>query len=161
LLDTETFKVVVASTPLVSIDLIVERKDGHILVGLRRNRPAMNCWFVPGGRIRKNETMDQAFSRVCEDELGFSQKRSGARFIGVHEHFYDDSVFGGSVHCPSTHYLALAFHLRLKDQALSLPTGQHRTYKWESPDQLLISDLVHPYVKEYIQGLRTVFGSAK
>src|ERR1700731_1256733 len=99
---------VVRMTPLVSIDLIVT--DGHrrVLVGQRRNRPARNAWFVPGGRIRKDETLDEAFTRIVNDELGItSVERSAARFYGVYEHRYADN-FAGEPGI-STHYIVLAY----------------------------------------------------
>ncbi|TOB15241.1 NUDIX domain-containing protein, partial [Vibrio parahaemolyticus] len=55
-LDEQTFKLVVASTPLVSIDLIIRNSKRQILLGQRTNRPAQGFWFVPGGRICKDET---------------------------------------------------------------------------------------------------------
>src|SRR3954466_13792753 len=49
------FADVVRLAPLVSIDLVIRDPDGDVLVGLRTNAPAKGFWFVPGGRIRKNE----------------------------------------------------------------------------------------------------------
>lgn len=54
-LDATTFETVVASTPLISIDLLVKNKKGEYLLGLRNNRPAQGYWFVPGGRIQKTK----------------------------------------------------------------------------------------------------------
>ena len=45
MLELEMFKAVIASTPLVSIDLIVMNSQGEILMGLRNNRPAQGYWF--------------------------------------------------------------------------------------------------------------------
>ncbi len=73
-LDELTFKTVVASTPLVSMDLIVRNKRDQVLLGLRTNRPAQGFWFVPGGRICKDETFEQAFVRLTEMELGQPHK---------------------------------------------------------------------------------------
>jgi colanic acid biosynthesis protein WcaH len=50
-LDDTTFKTVIASTPLISIDLVVKNTKGEYLLGYRNNRPAQGFWFVPGGRI--------------------------------------------------------------------------------------------------------------
>ncbi|WP_338062250.1 NUDIX domain-containing protein [Vibrio variabilis] len=68
-LDKETFTTVIESTPLVSIDLLIENSKGQVLLGLRNNRPAQGFWFVPGGRILKNEKLDDAFMRLCQEEL--------------------------------------------------------------------------------------------
>lgn len=50
-LSQEDFATVVRSTPLISIDLIVENERGEFLLGKRTNRPAQGFWFVPGGRV--------------------------------------------------------------------------------------------------------------
>ena len=84
-LDETTFKTVIASTPLISIDLVVKNTKGEYLLGYRNNRPAQGFWFVPGGRILKDETMDDAFIRLCKDELGVALMRQQAFFLGPFE----------------------------------------------------------------------------
>jgi colanic acid biosynthesis protein WcaH len=69
-LEKQVFTTVIDSTPLVSIDLLVENTDGKVLLGYRNNRPAKGYWFVPGGRILKDESMDDAFKRLTLAELG-------------------------------------------------------------------------------------------
>jgi colanic acid biosynthesis protein WcaH len=63
-LEKDTFKTVIASTPLVSIDLVVTNQNGEALLGKRLNRPAKDFWFVPGGRILKEESLAAAFRRT-------------------------------------------------------------------------------------------------
>ena len=69
-LSQEDFATVVRATPLISIDLIVENERGEFLLGQRTNRPAQGYWFVPGGRVQKDETLAQAFERLTLAELG-------------------------------------------------------------------------------------------
>ncbi len=71
-LEETVFSQVVASTPLISIDLILKSPDNLILLGERLNKPAQGFWFVPGGRVYKNESLDNAFVRITESELGSS-----------------------------------------------------------------------------------------
>jgi len=106
-LDLPTFQTVVASTPLVAIDLVVRNGRGEVFLGLRVNRPAYGFWFVPGGRIRKNESLDSAFRRITQDELGRPFERATARLLGVYEHFYEDSVFANAGFGPDTHFVVL------------------------------------------------------
>ena len=77
-LDKETFRTVVRSAPLVSIDLVVINSQGQVLLGQRTNRPAQGFWFVPGGRILKNEAMAAAFLRLSKAELGFASELGDA-----------------------------------------------------------------------------------
>jgi colanic acid biosynthesis protein WcaH len=45
MLAEDTFKKIVASTALVSIDLLVRDTQGNILLGKRVNRPAQGAWW--------------------------------------------------------------------------------------------------------------------
>lgn len=146
-LEATTFETVVASTPLISIDLLVENERGEFLLGLRKNRPAQGYWFVPGGRVRKNESLDEAFRRLTRIEIGFELARSEASFKGVHEHFYKNSAFGGS---PSTHYVVLAYHIKIAEAAIVICSEQHNGSKWMS-QAVIKTKLVHPYTKIYFE----------
>jgi len=70
MLSSEDFKLVVQSAPLFSIDLVVLNEKNQILVGKRKNAPAKGYWFVPGGRVFKNEPLAEAFARITRTELG-------------------------------------------------------------------------------------------
>ena len=68
MLDDQIFKTVVDSAPLVSIDILL-KKDNKILLGKRINKPAQGYFFSTGGRVNKNETIDNAMERVALSEL--------------------------------------------------------------------------------------------
>jgi len=141
---------VVRLTPLVAIDLLVRDAHGRVLLGHRRNRPARGTWFVPGGRILKDETLDAAFSRIADAELGIAKlARSSARFEGVFEHHYSDNFAGEPG--VSTHYIVLAYALSV---ASAQPVGrpdQHSEYLWLTPHELLARDDVHENTKAYFR----------
>ncbi|ETK24479.1 GDP-mannose mannosyl hydrolase [Pseudomonas sp. FH1] len=148
-LDLPTFQTVVASTPLVAIDLVVRNGRGEVFLGLRVNRPAYGFWFVPGGRIRKNESLDSAFRRITQDELGRPFERATARLLGVYEHFYEDSVFANAGFGPDTHYVVLSYCLELDDSTLQPPAEQHQQYRWWPQDELRFSSRVHENTRAY------------
>lgn len=144
-LSQEDFATVVRATPLISIDLVVENPAGEYLLGLRTNRPAQGFWFVPGGRVQKDETLADAFARLTEAELGQRFTLADGEFYGVWQHFYDDNFSGKDF---STHYIVLGFRLRVND-ALKLPDAQHSSYLWLTPEQLLARDDVHENSRAY------------
>ena len=149
-LDGEQFKGVVGTTPLISIDLIVRNTISQALLGRRNNRPAQGDWFVPGGRITKNETIADAYARLLYKELGVKGGSiDDAKFLGVYQHFYADSVFGDS---PSTHYIVLGFEICLESVDIcSVPLDQHDDYKWFDEAALLEMSEVHHYTKDYFR----------
>lgn len=141
---------VVRLTPLVAIDLIVSDAKGRVLIGHRRNRPARDTWFVPGGRIYKDETLDAAFARIADAELGVANlARSAARFEGVFEHHYSDNF--AAEPAVSTHYIVLAYALSLTGAASIGRPDQHSDYLWLAPAELLARADVHENTKAYFR----------
>jgi len=146
-----TFRAVIENAPLVSIDLVVRNATGMVLLGRRINRPAQGSWFVPGGRVRKNEYLSQAFSRLAKEELGITCKIEDAVYLGLYEHFYQDSIYTkGSVEV-STHYIVNCFEVRLDFLNKSFPIDQHNQYSWFSESELLVSPDVHMHTKWYFE----------
>jgi colanic acid biosynthesis protein WcaH len=148
-LDDKEFFQVVTNAPLVSIDLIVKDERGRVLLGLRRNKPAQGFWFVPGGRVFKDERIEQALKRIGLEELGFPLDTSRVKFLGVFEHLYEDNVFGKPG--ISTHYVVLGCEVMQPMALDQLPSGQHEGWRfWELPD-LMKSDEVHRNTKAYFE----------
>lgn len=145
-LSSDDFRVVVDSTPLISIDLVVKSPDGRVLLGKRLNKPAKAFWFVPGGRVFKNERLADAFSRLTKAELGVEVAIQNARYLGLYEHFYNDSALSDTV---STHYVVNAFVVELSESVRTLPVEQHSDYQWLSEGELLSADDVHNHSKWY------------
>lgn len=138
----EKFKTIIDNTPLVSVDLIVKKQD-KVLLGKRVNRPAKGYWFTLGGRVLKNESIENAINRIAKVELGVSIDCS-PKFIGVFEHFYADSIFEGV----STHYVNIGYEIEVSDLEY-LPEDQHDDYRWFDIEELIQSDDVYSYVKDY------------
>ena len=145
-LEYELFKTIVKHTPLISIDLIIRNDKGEALLGQRLNRPAKNYWFVPGGRIFKDESFEDAFKRITYEELGVQTSLGEAIFLGVYEHFYNDNFSELDF---STHYVVHGYEIQINPQQLRLPTIQHNSYKWFDVEALLHSTIVHQYTKNY------------
>jgi len=84
-------------------------------------------------------------SRIAKNELNI-ELTSTLEFIGVFEHFYDDSIYENV----STHYVNIAYEYQV-EEIPGLPTEQHSEYKWFTIDELLESKQVHKYVKDYFR----------
>ncbi len=151
-LEQRIFSSIIEHTPLISIDLIVENEEGSFLLGQRLNKPAQNSWFVPGGRVQKNETLADAFMRLTHNELGQAYNIDDAVLIGPFTHIYDDNVFGDDF---GTHYVVLAYRLKIQSQLLQLPLyEQHSKYQWFTEEALVNSECVHLHTKWYFQSMQ-------
>jgi len=148
MLPYDSFLEIVQNSLLVAFDLIVRDPRGRVLVGLRSNRPARGYWFVPGGRVRKEETLPEAFRRLTEEELGLPlDLKQDARFYGLYEHLYEDNFAG--MPGVGTHYIVLAYEIRLDEIPDALPREQHSGYRWLPPEELLADPRVHLNTKNY------------
>ena len=84
-------------------------------------------------------------ARVALNELNIELK-SVPKFIGVFEHFYYDSIYKDL----STHYVNLAYEYEVEEKP-AFPTEQHSECQWFTVDELLNSDQVHKYTKNYFR----------
>ena len=149
-LDNKTFLRIIQATPLVSIDLLIRNRQGQVLLGKRSNRPAKGFWFVPGGRIRKNEPVNEALRRISEVELGVRIERAELR--GVFDHIYPDN-FAGEPGI-NTHYVVLAFEYELRPGEEMRPDGQHSELRWWDVAEALSSAEVHENTRAYFRADR-------
>jgi len=146
-MNIEDFGRIVALTPLVSIDLILRNEQDQVLLGYRRNRPAQHTWFVPGGRIRKDERFSDAWHRIADVELGVALP--APRLLGVYQHFYEDN--GPGLPDVSTHYVVIGCEAQLPVGAALQPDQQHGELRWWGVAELLASAEVHVNTKAYFQ----------
>ena len=117
---------VVRQTPLVSLDLVIRDTSNKILLGLRTNEPAKGSYFVPGGRILKDERLNDAFVRILKAETSLLIPIAEARFIGVYEHFYEVNFFNEPGF--GTHYVVLAYGLQIGSTSKLRADAQHSEY---------------------------------
>ena len=138
---------VIKHTQLISLDMIITNPEGKILLGKRKNEPAKGTWFVPGGRVYKNETFAKAGLRISEGELGVALPYD--REIGVYHHNYNNNFDNEDY---GTHYIVFAVAINLT-QDLVLNTDsmddQHEELKWFHSDELLADPNVHVFTKSY------------
>ena len=148
-LTEDEFAQVVRLAPLVSIDLIIRDANRNILVALRTNEPAKGVYFVPGGCIRKRETIENAFSRILKNETGCHASFADARFLGVFQHFYPASRFG--LYGNGTHYIVLAYEILFDRRPSIILDSQHATYRWMNENELTAATDVHENTKAYVR----------
>jgi colanic acid biosynthesis protein WcaH len=147
-LPNSAFRNVVKNTPLVSIDLVITDPSGAVLMGWRENEPAKRTWFVPGGRIRKDEKIADAFERIIRTETGLVKRLDESRFGGVYEHLYSTNCFEDAGF--GTHYCVLAYLIRLGERPHITIDSQHTRMEWLTPS----SADIHPYSRAYFDLLR-------
>jgi ADP-ribose pyrophosphatase YjhB (NUDIX family) len=70
-LSSDLYRQVVWYLPVVCVDVILQRRSDHsLLLFWRRDKPAANIWWWPGGRMLKGETFYSAACRKIREETG-------------------------------------------------------------------------------------------
>tara|TARA_S200000501_G_C20855830_1_gene757709 strand:+ start:1408 stop:1893 length:486 start_codon:yes stop_codon:yes gene_type:complete len=150
-LTKEDFSELVRLGPLVAIDLCILSSKG-ILLGKRNNAPAKSFYFVPGGRIRKNETILCALNRILKEETNISNKISSLdkKFLGVYEHFYEDNFFGNKEF--NTHYVVFSYLIKLQNKGIEdkiILDDQHSEFLWYDRNSKINNKEIHQNSKAY------------
>lgn len=161
-LSVDDFLRVVTTTPLVAIDLIVQNTKGQIFLGKRVNEPAKDFWFVPGGRIFKNETIKNALVRLLKEELGLDHFNGSFKLVGIYDHMYETCFYRPNPQITNTHYVVIGLMVQLEVKPEVKPKVepevvgsqslvQHSCFQWMAIEDLLENEMVHPNTKNYFR----------
>lgn len=68
-LPQEVFDLAASIVPMVNVDLLVQNKDGEVLLAWRDDGKNIG-WHIPGGIIRFKETFEERIQKTAKNELG-------------------------------------------------------------------------------------------
>jgi len=86
------YKFAVEHLPIVCVDVIFQRNDGKLLLFFRKDKPAANIWWWPGGRMFRGETFAATAERKIRDETGNpSLSVQAVGVVDVWNTFFPDS----------------------------------------------------------------------
>lgn len=131
--------------PVVTVDILL-CKNNRYLLGLRKNKPAKNQYFTPGGRLFKNESLAFASRRIAKDELNIEISQDDLIFVGIYQHLFEDSIYYGI----NSHCLNLAYKIEITGN-LKPQSSQHSQLKWFKSKEVTESKKVHQYTKTLIK----------
>ncbi len=149
MLSQDDYYRIIKQTQIVSVDLLIKNTDQKYLLGKRVNSPAKGFLFCPGGRVFKDESIQDAAKRVLKDEVGLEWGFITQDFIGAYEHVYSDNFRDDKF---GTHYISMAWLITLpnfKKISVKNMQNQHSGIAWMTSDDILKSDDVHKFVKYF------------
>jgi colanic acid biosynthesis protein WcaH len=120
------------SMPLPCIDLLITHKD-NLLLMLRNNEPGKDLWFTPGGRIFKDEKLEDTVKRVLSMETGLQPTKFTQ--ISTMSHMW-----------PEVHTVTTYYKVEVDSDKVKLDE-QHRDHRWINK----MEDGLHPYLAEMIE----------
>ncbi len=69
-LTDDEYSLVYSLVPRACVDLVIINGDSKILLTQRDIEPNKGRWHLPGGRLKKDESIAQAIKRISKSELG-------------------------------------------------------------------------------------------
>jgi ADP-ribose pyrophosphatase YjhB (NUDIX family) len=120
--------------PIATVGAIIERSDGKIL--LVRTHKWRNTLGVPGGKIERGETQENALKREILEETGLTIR--AVRFVLVQE-----SIDSPEFHKPA-HMLLLNYSCRVDDTTGIVLNDEAEAFLWATPNEALTLDLNAP-----------------
>jgi colanic acid biosynthesis protein WcaH len=142
-ISSELYNQIVENMPIPCVDMVLI-KDNKVLLILRKNKPAKNEWFFPGGRVLKNETLDQAVHRKIKEEIGIEVIIKAK--IGGYETIFKDGIFDNLK--TGTHTINVVFLVVPKDTTAPINLdNNHENFKWIDK----IGQDLHPYIKQVLK----------
>ncbi len=128
LIPDKIYRRITRLVPIACVDLIVTNNKGEILLLRRKNEPAKNEWWFPGGRVHFMETRKDAALRKLKEECGLRGKIE--KEIGT----YDLVPESGSHQ--RLHAITTAFQIHANGIHVKIDS-QSADYKWLLPDECL------------------------
>ncbi len=138
----ESYKMILDNMPIVCIDSVVVNADGEYLLVKRNNHPLKGEYWLPGGRLMKNETLREAVKRKMKQELGIDVEIE--RLMGFFETVFkktSTNIAGGF------HAVSFVFLLKPLQEKIVLD-NQSSSWNWfkELPEKLI--ELLQPFQEE-------------
>lgn len=118
----QTYKEILRVMPVCCVDLVITYNDKYLLLK-RAKEPAKGQWWLPGGRIRKNEKIRNAALRKAREETGLDCEFVSE--MGVNEGIFEAGPFGFGVHT-----VGIVCLLKAKTDKVKLDSN-HTTFKWD------------------------------
>ncbi|MFH0808039.1 MAG: NUDIX domain-containing protein [archaeon] len=136
----EKYKEILELMPIACVDLVIFY-CGKIFLAKRINEPVKGQWFLPGGRIMKNEKLNDVVMRKAKEETGLDVKI--IKPLMFDETMFNESSMKGVV--SGVHTVNLVYLVEAKNNKVKLD-AQNSEYKWID----IIDENWHPYVKRAI-----------
>ena len=139
------YKQILQNTTIITVDIVLLNKDKtQVLLFKRNNKPLKGEYYLPGGRIHKNEKLIDAAIRKSQEEFNLDLTENELQFGGFTEEFYDETIYENT----NLHDINFYYYYVLEDSSKKLKLDpQHTNYKWFDIKELNL----HTYIKDKLK----------
>ena len=116
------YKIFLENMPIFCIDFLYECKNEYLLLK-RVEEPLKDIFWLPGGRLRLNETIADCALRIQERETGKFIK--DYQLVGFSNYFFEISQNARAIHTPT-----LLFKIKIEKKFVPILDNSHSAYIW-------------------------------
>lgn len=131
-IEDKYYKMILKWMPIPTVDAIITFEEKFLLLK-RNNPPVKGEWWLPGGRVRKGEALEEAVRREVCEETGLVCRIT--RQVGV-----INLVF------PECHTISIYYLVEVESAHVTL-NDEHSDYRWVST----LPRGIHRYLKNMIE----------
>jgi colanic acid biosynthesis protein WcaH len=125
MIPVEHYKQILEVMPVLCVDVVIRNTAGEYLLVKRVNEPLKGQWWVVGGRVLKNETLEQAVLRKVKQEVGLTVH--ALEPIG----YYEDRFEKNAIQLDSPlHAVSVVFATVIDDRQVIKMDGQSLEWKF-------------------------------
>lgn len=121
-IDKNLYEKILDVIPITCVDIIIKNDNDEILLLKRMNEPAKNEYWFPGGRIFKNESIENCIKRKLKEEI--SSELESFEFIGFSNTEFPTGPFDKPVHT-----INLTYSVKIKNKLVKID-GNHEKFIW-------------------------------
>lgn len=124
--------------PITCVDIILKTLEYGFILIKRNKEPAKGQWWLSGGRIFKDERLEDAAKRKVKEETNLEVRT--LKKVGVYETIFKEDPFG---HGKGTHTINICYLAEITDSGelnLDKNHSRHKVF-------YKINESWHPYIK--------------
>lgn len=123
-IDQNLYNQILENIPIICVDGILLNENNFVLFLKRKVEPAKNEWWFPGGRLLKNEKLNDSVIRKFKEEINLEV--SVVRYVGTTE-----TVFNTGPYNIPVHTINFTFLLKYKSGTITID-DLHSDYTWSN-----------------------------
>lgn len=142
LIPAELYKQILENIPIPCVDIVIFHK-GKVLLVYRKEEPAKGKWWIPGGRIHKNEKLTDAVIRKVKEETNLKVRIE--KQIGGYEYMSDRGIYNDLK--TGTNAIAVNYLVTLLEEQEIKIDNTSLNYRWIDK----IEEDLDPYIKTILK----------
>lgn len=121
----DIYKLIIQLMPIICVDILIEHNNKFLIIK-RNDEPAKSEWWLVGGRLYKNELLNDAVIRKCKEEVGLDVEIIGQLAIK------ETQFKTGPYHIP-IHSINIIYHVTSNSPHITMDSTMSE-YQWINKD---------------------------